>query len=233
MRKNQIAAIKAAQAIEAEKTGVNPYASGKAPVKTASVNKLLAHYQAAMGADLASLKALKTLPEKQAAKAVMLEKYQSFIHDYLALEHNYPNDVAVQCMIWLIDTGDIEQGLEFALHLITQDQIMPPRFDRRDIETFLCDALYDWANDLLKKQQSASPYLDTLARHLIDDAWPVHPAVASKTYVMLAKHKAQAEDWQACFSLCEQAERVNPEGAGVKTLKAQAFAKINQTGNQS
>ena len=232
MRKNQIALIKARQAEEAQKTGTVSHQTARQTGKTATAaHKQLAHFQAAMAADLASLKALNTLDEKQAAKKTMLEKYRSFVNDYVSQAHNYPNSIAVQVMIWLLDTGDIENGLNLGLHLAEQGQIMPVKFDRRDIETFLCDALYDWANDLLKKQQSASPYLDILAAKLPE--WGLHPAVTSKVYVMLAKHKKQAHDWTACYQLCELAEQANPEGAGVKTLKAEAFTKTNSTGSLS
>jgi hypothetical protein len=222
--------IKAAQLAHAEKTGVNPYAAAQeAATVTIPVAKptALAHYQAAMQADLASLKALKTVGEKVAAKEKMLEAYVPFVEDYLKQGHDYPNDVAVQAMIWLLDVGNVELGLNLALTLIKQgNQHMPERFDRRDIETFLCDAMYDWANALLKKEQSVSPYFDTLAATMTADKWDVHPAVASKVYAMLAKHKLREGDYQAVVDLCDRAESVNPDGAGVKSLRATATSKL-------
>lgn len=225
-------AIKAAQLAEAEKTGVNPYGP-TAPVRNdpPSLRKghVLAHFQAAMQADLASLKALKTLDEKKAAKAKMLEAYRPFVDDYVNRGHDYPNDVAVQAMIWLLDVGDVEKGLGLALYLIKHGhQQMSERFDRRDIETFLCDAMYDWANALLKKEQSVSPYFDALAATMTNDKWDVHPAVASKVYAMLAKHKLREGDYQAAVDLCDQAETVNKDGAGVKSLRAMATSKLRQ-----
>jgi hypothetical protein len=224
--------IKAAQLARAEKTGANPYAAAQevatAPLPVAKPNTL-AHYQAAMQADLASLKALKTLDEKKAAKAKMLEAYIPFVQEYLKQDHDYPNDVAVQAMIWLLDVGNVELGLNLALTLIKHGhQQMPERFDRRDIETFLCDAMYDWANALLKKEQSVSPYFDALAATMTNDKWDVHPAVASKVYAMLAKHKLREGDYQAAVDLCDQAETVNKDGAGVKSLRAMATSKLRQ-----
>jgi hypothetical protein len=226
-------AIKAAQLAEAEKTGVNPYGPST-PVRNdpPSLRKghALAHFQAAMQADLASLKALKTLDEKKAAKAKMLEAYRPFVDDYLKQGHDYPNDVAVQAMIWLLDVGDIEAGLNLALTLIRQGhQKMPERFDRRDIETFLCDAMYDWANALLKKEQSVSPYFDILAATLEKDGWDVHPAVAGKVYAMLAKHKMREGDYPAVIDLCDKAMAANPDGAGVKSLRSAATSKLRMS----
>lgn len=221
--------LKARQLAESEKTGVNPYAQQPVATVALPVAKpgTLAHYQAAMLADLASLKNLKKLPEKQAAKKTMLAAYLPFVEDFIAQGHDYPNDIAVQVMIWLLDTGDIERGLYLALALIEQGtQQMPERFERRDIETFVCDAMYDWANALLKKEQSASPYLDTLVATMDGMPWDLHPAVASKMYVMLAKHKLREGDFSAVVDLCDKAESVNPEGAGVKTLRATALSKV-------
>lgn len=223
---SKLLAIKARQLAEAEKTGVNPYAQAVEETPVTAPGSL-AHYQAAMLADLGTLKGLKTLDEKQAAKRTMLAAYLPFVDDYIAKGHDYPNAIAVQVMIWLLDTGDIERGMNLALKLIEYgNQHMPERFERRDIETFLCDAMYDWANALLKKQQSASPYLDTVVETMEMMPWDLHPAVASKTFVMLAKHKLREGAYQAAIDLCDKAESVNPEGAGVKSLRASATSKL-------
>ena len=225
----KLKAIKAAQLAEAEKTGVNPYASAPTLRIVPKVAKpgSLAHYQAALEADLASLKNLKTLGEKLAAKEKMLDTYLPFVDGYLDQGHDYPNDIAVQMMIWLLDVGDVERGLHLALELIRRGhQVMPERFDRRDLETFLLDAMFDWANQLLKKDQAVSPYYDTLAATMENDGWDVHPAVRSKTYVMLAKHKLREKDYQAVVALCDKAIQANPDGAGVKSLRATATSKL-------
>lgn len=192
--------------------------------------KSMEHYQAAMDADLNSLKELKTLAEKQAAKKSMIETFWGFVKDYVDSGHEYPNTIAVQVMVWLFDTLDVERALDLAFHLIKQGiQQMPARFERRDLETFVCDAMYDWANDLLKKEQSASPYLDTVVAHIDNDNWSLAPPVQSKMYAMLAKHKNREGDWLNCIALCERAEAVNPEGAGVKTLKEKAQKNLKPT----
>jgi len=118
----------------------------------------------------------------------------------VAQAHNYPNSIAVQVMVWLFDTLDIERGLTLALHLIKQGgQQMPVRFDRRDLETFVCDAVYDWANSLLKKDQSASPYLDSVVTELGNGNWALSPPVKSED--VCHSGKAQATRRQL-YRLC-------------------------------
>lgn len=221
--------IKTVQLAAAEKTGINPYAThdsatGNLTVPSASPNTI-AHYQAAMQADLAQLSQLNDVVEKAKAKRTMLETYWPFVEAYLKNGDNYPNEIVVRVCIWLFDTLDIERGLNLAFVLIKQNQPTPAKFNR-DLKTFVCDAMYDWASDLLKKEQSASPYLDTLAATLTADQWDVHPAVASKIYAMLAKHKLREGDHTAVVALCDLAEQVNPDGAGVKTLRKTATTKL-------
>jgi hypothetical protein len=247
MSRNKLDQIKAAQLEAAQKTGYNPYdttATSTGPelagpvervVPVADTRRLssdvvksgLSDYQAAMQIDIAKLSAARDIDEKIRIKKVVLPTYLDFVNNYIEQGDNYPNDVAVQVMIWLLDTVDIEQGLNLALHLVKQGQRMPAKFDR-DMPTFLCDSFYDWGNALLKVDQSASPYLDALLATAEKDQWDVHPLCLSKLYALLAKHKVRLELYEEAIALCELAEKVNPTGAGVKKLKASAQAKLNQ-----
>lgn len=235
MRKLQ--RIKQAQLEHAAKTGINPYdtsasselaehtpagAEFAAPGKTAGpvgIDKgYLEHYQTAMAIDLGKIANQKDLVDKARVKQTVLPTYLPFVDNYVKQGDNYPNDVAVQVMIWLLDTLEIENGLDLALVLVKQNQKMPAKFDR-DMPTFLCDFFYDWAGALLKEDHSASPYLDVLIATAENDQWDVHPLCLSKLYAMLAKHKERTGDYKEALTLCEKAEAINPDKAGVKGLK--------------
>ncbi|MFZ2405527.1 MAG: phage terminase small subunit [Methylobacter sp.] len=188
----------------------------------------LADYQAAIAIDLAKIKAEATVEGKARVKQTVLPTYLGFVNDYVEQEHNYPNDVAVLVMIWLLDIGDIEQGLNLALHMIKQGQKMPPKFDRPMTE-FVCDFIYDWANKELKADHSASPYLDLLAATAENDRWDMHPLFLGKLFAMLAKHKKRNGDYAEALELCLKAEAINPEKAGVKGLKEELQKLIGTT----
>ncbi|MGZ5025695.1 MAG: phage terminase small subunit [Methylobacter sp.] len=231
---NPLSMIKQAQQAESEQDGKpHPYlgvdsAPGSDRTVTRPVGKdfgKLEHYQAAMSADLAKLSMLKDMLEKAKAKAAMLATYMPFVQQYVDNADNYPNDVAVRVCIWLFDILDIERALYLAFLLIKQNQVMPPKFDR-DLKTFVCDAMYDYAEVLLKQEQSAGPYLDQVVAAMDAEQWSLSPPVHSKMYAMLAKHKKREGKWDECFALCEKAEQVNPEGAGVKTMKKEALATL-------
>lgn len=187
-----------------------------------------AHYLAALEADLASLSALKTLAAKIEAKKHMVEVFWPYADAYVKRGDHYPDEIVVRVMIWLLDIEDMERGLPLALHLIKQGgHRLPPKFDR-DIETFVCDAVYDWANVLLKTEQSASPHLDALVDRLESDKWSLSPPVHSKMLAMLAKHKQRYGDHALVVQLCDRAMAVNPEGAGVKTIRLASKAELRK-----
>ena len=196
--------------------------------QTDKTANLFEQLQAAMQVDAARLKAEKKLEDKIRIKSELIPHYIEFVDDYVEQGYDYPCDVAVQVMVWLFDTGEIERALTLGLHLIAiGNQTLPPRFNR-DIPTFIADAIYDWSNEQLKNEQTASPYLDLLVSVMEKSKWDLHPAVKSKNLAMMAKHKFREKDFKLCFELCNRAEVANPEGAGVKTLKNKALELIKK-----
>jgi hypothetical protein len=208
---------------EAVRAGsADPYQPTAHDAPTVVAPQSTAHYQAAMDADLATLAGIRDIGAKNEAKIGMIKTYWPLVDGYLQNKDVYPNAIAVRVMIWLFDIQNIEQGLKLAFRLIDDKvQVSPAKFDR-DLQTFVCDAVYDWANWLLKTEQSAEPYLSELVDKIVNDSWSLSPPVESKMYALLAKFKLKAGDFAAALTLCETAELVNPEGAGVKTLKSKA-----------
>jgi hypothetical protein len=230
--------IKAEQLKQAASTGINPYKPQADQPIAQPMPTTLAHYQLALKSDLATLQALRTVEEKVAFKREVIKGYLPFVQDYINSDKHYANPVAVRTMVWLFDIDDIERGIAVALKLIKQQQAMPSNFDR-DLPTFLCDAVYDWANTLLEKKESAEPYLKQVVDQV--SAWDLHPAVSGKMYVMAAKHSVSDANnayenldidealigYKNAVLQCEQAENANKK-AGAKTLKAKAQAGIDR-----
>lgn len=185
------------------------------------------YYQSALQTDLARLSALTDIADKVDAKKSMIGVYLPFVKEFCASKQDYQNEVAVWVGIWAFDMGEIETALNIMLALIKKQQKAPEKL-KRNLATFVCDQMYDWANALLGKQ-SASPYLDTVVAAMDNDLWDVPVPVASKCYVILAKHKFKDGDFSNCVSLCDKAIAVNPEGAGVKTLRANAVSALNKS----
>lgn len=122
------------------------YTPGEALSSPANAKKHLLLQEAALDQDLERLSAIKGLAGRQALKREeLLPKYQDFIQRYMESGLVMPNRVLVQVMVWLFDTEQFEDGLELADFAIEQGQQMPERFKRRDIQTFVADAVIDWA----------------------------------------------------------------------------------------
>jgi hypothetical protein len=102
--------------------------------------------EASLDQDLQRLSDIKGLAGRQALKREeLLPKYQDFIQRYMDSGLVMPNRVLVQVMVWLFDTEQFEDGLALADFAIGQGQEMPERFKRRDVQTFVADAVIDWA----------------------------------------------------------------------------------------
>lgn len=196
--------------------------------KTETSFLTLEQYQAALSVDVARLSTIKVMDDKQAAKKTMMDVYSPFVWDYVEQGHNYPNNVAVQLMVWLFDVGAIEAALKLAFYLMPHQQ-MPDRFTRRDIQTFICDAIYDWAKQQLDNGQSALPLIDDVVVRL--EGWQLSPPVHSKVLVMAAKHHHAAGNSKTVVDYCQQAKQINPDGYGAKTLLATAKHRLEQETN--
>ena len=196
-------------------------------VEKAVAGNLFEQLQAAMVTDIARIKEVKVMEEKQSIKRDLLAGYKEFVDDYVEQGHDYPNDVAVQVMVWLFDVDDIENGLALGLHLVALgNQLMPERFTR-DLPTFIADAIYDWSNVQLKNEQTASPYLDKLVATVSAEKWDLHEAVIGKNLAMMAKHCFREGKLAEGVALCERAEEANPQ-AGVKTIKEKAQKELEK-----
>jgi hypothetical protein len=197
-----------------------------APTQSA-VARDLKHYQALMPNDLLKLKVIQDIAEKAVLKKVLLEKYQPFIEQYLTENHCYPNTVAIRVMIWAFDVGNVDFGTRLGLVLAKQKCHQMPQEFNRSIERFLCDMIYDWSAEELKKNRSASPYLDDVAEQ-VSTVWDLDGITSGKVYAMLAKHQFRLENWAMCMLWADKAESVNPGNAGCKTIRNKAQAMLSK-----
>ena len=131
---------------------------------------------------------VEDIEERKAYKAEAIIKLEAFVNGYVQSAAKYPNIVAVWFMIWLFDLGDIARALPLCLHLAKQKiHNMPTRF-KSEIETFICDQMYDWAAAQLKANKSAGPWLEQVIAAIESDKWQLPDVVRGKMYAMHGKH---------------------------------------------
>ena len=193
-----------------------PYSPPEALSSPANARKHLMLQEVALDQDLERLSAIKGLAGRQDLKRnELLPKYQPYIQSYCESGLNIPNRVLVQVMVWLFDTAQFEDGLELADFAMGQGQVMPERF-KRDIPTFVADAVIEWANAEHEAKRSPEPYLSDLLPR-VDGEWDLTEAIPAKYHKLLGIRAMEAQDWATAIPHFERATALYPPiGVGTR-----------------
>lgn len=193
-----------------------PYSPGEALSSPANARKHLKLMEASLDEDLARLKAIPSLAGKQDLKRTeLLPKYQDYIQRYIQSGQVMQNRVLVQVVVWLFDTNQFDDALELAEIAMTQGQLMPERFKRRDIQTFVADAVGDWAYAEYDAGRSPEPYLSNLLPR-VDGEWSLPEQIPSKFHKLIGIRAMDDQQWAVALKHLERATELYPQ-AGCKT----------------
>lgn len=193
-----------------------PYSPGEALSSPANARKHLKLMEASLNEDLARLKAIPNLAGKQDLKRTeLLPKYQEYIQRYLESGLQLQNRVLVQVMVWLFDTTQFDDALELADIAIEQGQRLPDGFKRKDIQTFVADAVGDWAYAEYEAGRSPEPYLSDLLPR-VDGEWTLPEQIPSKFHKLIGMRAMDAEQWDVALLHLERATALYPK-AGCST----------------
>ena len=203
-----------------------PYSPAEALNSPANARKHLMLQEAALDQDLARISAINGLAGRQALKREeLLPKYQEYVQRYCESGLNFPNRVAVQVLIWLFDIAQFDDALELAEFLMEQGQEMPERFKRRDIQTFVADAVCEWAYAEYTAKRSPEPYLSDLLP-LVDGEWNLTEQIPSKYHKLIGMRAMEAEQWETALKHLERSTELYPKAGNetriVKCRKALA-----------
>jgi coenzyme F420-reducing hydrogenase alpha subunit len=208
------------------------YSPAEALSSPANAKKHLLLMEASLDQDLQRLSDIKGLAGRQALKREeLLPKYQDFIQRYMDSGLVMPNRVLVQVMVWLFDTEQFEDGLALADFAIGQGQEMPERFKRRDVQTFVADAVIDWAYAEYNAQRSPEPYLSDLLPR-VDGEWELTEQIPSKYHKLIGMRAMEAEQWETALQHLERSTELYAK-AGNETRIAKcrkAIAKQTPAG---
>lgn len=192
------------------------YSPADALSSPANARKHLMLQEAALDQDLERVSAINGMAMRQALKRdELLPKYQDYVQRYCESGLNFPNRVLVQVMIWLFDTEEFEDGMELAHFAIGQGQQMPERF-KRDIQTFVADAVCDWAYAEYKAKRSPEPYLSDLLS-LVDGEWELTEQIPAKYHKLVGIRAMEDKDWGLALLHFNRATELHPSiGVGVR-----------------
>ena len=202
--KRRTIAMGGAAMVAAAVSAALPYSPAEALSSPANARKHLLLQEAALDQDLARLSDLKNLASKQSLKREeLLPKYQEYVQRYCESGLNFPNRVAVQVMVWLFDTAQFDDALELADFLMEQGQPMPERFRRRDLQTFVADAVCEWAYAEYKANRSPEPYLSDLLP-LVDGKWQLTEQIPSKYHKLIGMRAMEAGQLEVALKHLER-----------------------------
>ena len=200
------------------------YSPAEALSSPANAKKHLLLMEAFLDQDLQRLSDIKGLAGRQALKREeLLPKYQDFIQRYMDSGLVMPNRVLVQVMVWLFDTEQFEDGLELADFAIEQGQEMPERF-KRNVQTFVADAVIEWAFREYNAQRSPEPYLSNLLPR-VDGEWELTEQIPSKYHKLIGIRAMEAEQWETALKHLERSTELHAK-AGNETRIAKCRKAI-------
>ncbi|MDI3398724.1 phage terminase small subunit [Pseudomonas sp. V88_4] len=200
------------------------YSPAEALSSPANAKKHLLLMEASLTEDLKRLSDLKNLASKQTLKRTeLLPKYQDFIQRYMDSGLVMQNPVLVQVMVWLFDTEQFEDGLELADFAIEQGQEMPERF-KRNVQTFVADAVIEWAFREYNAQRSPEPYLSDLLPR-VDGEWDLPEQIPSKYHKLIGMRAMEAEQWETALKHLERSTELHAK-AGNETRIAKCRKAI-------
>lgn len=217
--KRRTIALGGAAVVAAAASAALPYSPAEALSSPANARKHLLLQEAALDQDLARLSDLNNLASKQSLKRdELLPKYQEYVQRYCESGLNFPNRVAVQVMVWLFDAAQFEDALELADFLMEQGQQMPERFKRRDIQTFVADAVCEWAYAEYTAKRSPEPYLSDLLPR-VDGEWNLTEQIPSKYHKLIGMRAMEAEQWETALKHLERSTELYAQAGNNTRIK--------------
>ncbi|MHC9057785.1 phage terminase small subunit [Pantoea sp. y20] len=166
----------------------------------------------------------------------LLPRWLPSVETYLAGDRAFDNPVFAYCVVWLMDTGEMERALDWADIAIEQGQRTPENF-KSTFPAFIADNVMEWAYNEAAAGHSIEPYF-TRTFNNVRDKWRLHEDIKAKWFKFAGlymlrdengKPRATAvEDVQIldqADQLLAQAEKFN-RNAGVKTMRDRITARI-------
>ncbi|RMQ48774.1 Phage small terminase subunit [Pseudomonas cichorii] len=195
-----------------------PYSADNALKSPANARKNLALLEAALDQDLLRLSDLKVTSAKQELKrSELLPKYLPYVQRYRESGLKLPNRVLVTVMIWLFDTVQFDAGHELAQFAMDQGQEMPERF-KRDIPTFVADAVIEWAYAQYSAGRSPEPYLSDLLPR-VDGEWALPEQIPSKYHKLIGMRAMADEEWETALKHFERSTELYAKAGNGERIK--------------
>lgn len=180
--------------------GQLPQALAQAAPPTGLPSGLMAGQQlaalctASLTEDLRALKEVSSHASRDITKRdVLIPKYADYVRRLR--EAGYTHELIGYYLVWLMDSGMVEEGLELALWCVTNRQPLPESFTSQ-LPYFVSDTLLTWAEAETAAGRTVQPYLDqwSTAVAAAPKAWNLPDVITARWRKVLAQQAELAGD---------------------------------------
>lgn len=190
---------------------------GSLPSSLAGRHNAIFRYRKSIEEDLAALKLIRSLEQRRKAKQeTLLPKYMPAVQSLMAAGES--DSLISQVMVWTFDVGDIGGAIKMALYCIEHEIASP---FRRDIPTFLADAVLTWAEDEIAAGRSVEPWFGTVFGEA--NVWDLSDVIRARFHRLAGKIAFELQEYAVAVA---ELERAMALGARVRTLLAQSRKKL-------
>ncbi|MDK7998564.1 phage terminase small subunit [Klebsiella oxytoca] len=189
--------------------------------------------------DIEQLRDIERIDQRAERKRdVLLPKWLPQVEKYIQSGESYPFLPLVYCMVWLIDTGEFEHGIDLAEVAVAQGQKMPENFDNSP-GAFIADNFRDWVELEYRQGHSVEPFFTRIFT-LITEKWQLHEELTARWYVLAARLALRGADGketapsmisnvdtlEKAAALLAKADEVCPKKSGTKTLTNKIASRL-------
>jgi len=135
----------------------------------------------ALEEDIKRLKQLDRIADKITMKRdELLPKYRPYVERYLEEEDVFTNQVFAHVVIWLFDTEQFDQAIEWALLCIEQEQPTPDNV-KRNWPHFIADSVLVWCEKQAEQGNSVEPYCSSIFEKVRKE-WRLNEKLTAKWF---------------------------------------------------
>ncbi len=202
--------------------------------KPITVNKLQLGKQykvfsAKLELDLDELVQLRN-EDRDERKRELIKNYKTYVDMFLHSDDKARNRIYSWFVVWLLDVGQIDQFIKYALWGIQRNQNTPEGYKTafgqkkkafaRNLPEFLFDGIMKWSFDQMKNDRTPRPYFDQVYENMNSNDYCTHKIIKVKMHIMQAK---------ICFKYEFEKKAVNNTERSahlIKALHATRSAKV-------
>lgn len=156
--------------------------------------QLAAFCAASLAEDLHALKSVASHESRDVMKRnTLVPKYADYVRRLREAGHTH--ELIGYYLVWLMDAGMVEEGLDLALWCVEHGQPLPEGF-KATAAYFFADTLLTWAEGQTAAGRAVQPYLDQwrAAVEAAPEAWNLPDGITARWHKVLAQQAELAGD---------------------------------------